>query len=396
MKINALSQIIIPRIYSKKEDNIHIAGKKENFNPVVFSNSYFYPVNFTSRKRTANSTIPSLRLRSSNFLPNRFQDLPCCSCGKKMLTKKKYYEIKQELENIDPNKYLEYLGQYKEYMRPVEESVYNQLCELSKKEGETDLRTLIVSLRENELPELQKKQMKQVKKMNKFAKYLPLNEKKELLKKTLELENEIYKKNSIAPFRRKIMLDNICNIKISNKKKYEKLVKIAEGFPSSKDLSSAWIVKYSGSDKENKPWNSLDIAQRFLMSSVATTDHILAYTIDPNHNDITNYFGMHSGCNENKQNKTFMHWLHEDKENRIKYMKDYFLGVQNLIDSKKINKPMYKNYVAYATYRIYKLSKDTVKLFDDNEFPLTDDEKALIDNPKPVNNQNQKQPVIMQ
>ena len=160
MKINALSQIIIPRIYSKKEDNIHIAGKKENFNPVVFSNSYFYPVNFTSRKRTANSTIPSLRLRSSNFLPNRFLDLPCCSCGKKMLTKKKYYEIKQELENIEPDKYLEYLGQYKEYMRPVEESVYNQLTELSKKEGETDLRTLVLSLRENELPELQKKQMK--------------------------------------------------------------------------------------------------------------------------------------------------------------------------------------------------------------------------------------------
>ena len=71
---------------------------------------------------------------------------------------------------------------------------------------------------------------------------------------------------------------------------------------------------------------------------------------------------MHNACNSQKGNKSFLHWLHEDKDNRIQYLKDYFDAVDNLITSKKIPTKKYKNYVAYATNTIYEASKEQVDL----------------------------------
>lgn len=158
------------------------------------------------------------------------------------------------------------------------------------------------------------------------------------------------------------MIDRISKIKIRNPKKYAKLQNIAKSFPTSHDMNSAWIVKYSGKNKQGEDWTSRDIALRFLSSSVSTTDHILAYDIDCKHNDISNYMAMHAACNSAKGNKPFLQWLYEDKNNRIKYMQDYFDKCDELIKSKKITKKKYREYVAYATNTISDLSKGQVKL----------------------------------
>lgn len=355
------------KIYqSYPKHNINMADSFTYPQKNKLSNFYYFPVNFTSRTRCTSTTKRKLAEKSCDFAVSRMNNLTCPACGKKMLSKGRFRYIAQEMAQLPQDQYLEYLEQYREYMRPVEESVYDEILALSKKNGNSkDIRTLLVSLRDTKLPILQKAQMRQIKKMKAIAKGLPESEKKCLMRKLNSLQSIIRKKNPTAPVRRKIMIDRISKIKIQNPKKYEKIQILAKGFPSSSDMNSAWIVKYSGKNKENKDWNSYDIALRFLSSSVANTDHIIAYSINNNSNDISNYMSMHQACNSQKGNKSFLHWLNEDKTNRINYLKEYFNEVNEIIKSRKIKKKKYKNYVANATRTIFEASKGQLKLFSD-------------------------------
>lgn len=366
---------ILPITYSIKINNFYKPSKNTSFNTVDYNfsgqndkicNLFYYPVNFTSTRRSTGTTKKKLAERSGNFAIARINNLTCPACGKKMLTRNKFNKIAEEFANLSPDQYLEHLGQYRQYMRPVEESVYDEILALSKKNGNSkDIRTLLVNLRETKLPIVQQAQMRQIKKMRAIAKGLSEPEKSCLMQKLDCLQSMIRKKNPSAPVRRKIMIDRISKIKIQNPKKYEKIQILAKGFPSSSDMNSAWIVKYSGKNKQNNDWSSAEIALRFLQSSVANTDHIIAYDIDNNNNDISNYISMHQACNSQKSNKSFLHWLNEDKDNRIKYLQKYFSEVDALIKSKNFKKKKYRNYVANATKTIFEASKGQLKLFSD-------------------------------
>lgn len=364
MKITPINYYInsLPKVLKSNTSNVVAISEQKQITQL--SNLYYQPINFSSKeKRTFESDKPHLKERSGDFTVCKISDVPCPACGKKMLNRTKFEQIAEELAKYPQEDYLYFLADYYEYMRPVEASVYREICNISQKQGmSTDIRELLVSLRDNKLPILQEAQLRQVNKMTALAKSLPEDEKKALLAKIAKLKYEIRKKNSTSPFRRKIMLDRISKVKIRNPRKYEKLQRIAKNFPTSSDMNSAWIVKYSGKDKHGNDWDSYTIALRFLESSIANTDHIIAYGIDNNHDDISNYMAMHSACNGQKGSKPFLQWLFEDKENRIKYMTDYFDHVNELIHTKKIKKKKYKNYVAYATETVFAASKGEVNL----------------------------------
>jgi Cys-tRNA synthase (O-phospho-L-seryl-tRNA:Cys-tRNA synthase) len=163
------------------------------------------------------------------------------------------------------------------------------------------------------------------------------------------------------------MLDRISKVKIRNPRTYDKLQRIAASFPTSSDMNSAWIVKYSGKNKMDEDWDSYSIALRFLSSSIGNTDHILAYAIENNHDDISNYMAMHNACNSQKGSKHFLQWWNEDKENRTKYMQEYFDKADELIKTKKIKKKKYKHYVELAEQTIFDVSQGQLKLFKDEE-----------------------------
>lgn len=375
MKINpVLNSIYSYGNVSLKSQNVS-NPTKDNFNaqnssnPIKeLSNVYYLPVSFTSsQNRTVSTSKTRLKEYSGDFLVSKMNDIPCPACGKKMMNKRLYAKIEEDLAGLPSEQYLDYLGQYTEYMRPVEESVYNELCELSEKTGNKDVRKLVVQLRNQKLPLLQSIQRRQVKKIRALAKTLPEDERAILLHKASALEEIICNKKEDAPFRRKIMLDGMKHVQIRNPHKYNKLQQIASEFPVSSDMNSAWIVKYSGKNKKNEDWSSKDIALRLLASSVANTDHILAYSIDNNHDDISNYMSMHNACNSRKGNKSFLEWLNEDKANRIKYMQSYFETVDGLIKSKKIAKKKYRHYVAYATETIFEASKGQVQIKIDED-----------------------------
>ena len=352
----------VPKVL--KENTTSFVAQPMQKQITQLSNIYYQPINFAAKeKRTFESDKPHLKERSGDFTICKISDIPCPACGKKMLNRTKFEKIAEDLAKEQPENYLYFLADYYDYMRPVEASVYREICQVSQKDGTTtDIRKLLESLRDNKLPILQEAQMRQVNKMTALAKSLPEDEKKALLAKIAKLKYEIRRKNTTSPFRRKIMLDRISKVKIRNPRKYEKLQKIAKNFPTSSDMNSAWIVKYSGKDKRGNDWDSYTIALRFLESSIANTDHIIAYGIDNNHDDISNYMAMHSACNGQKGSKSFLQWLFEDKDNRIKHMTDYFDHVDELIRTKKIKKKKYRNYVAYATETVFVASKGEVNL----------------------------------
>ncbi len=325
---------------------------KNEISPIYYYNNILYPL----EERIYSSRNQAMLERPGDFLINKFENVPCPACGRIMLTRNQFDEFKQLIDNAEPDSYINILEKYKNYMRPIELSVFEEISELSQETGIKDIRKLIEILRQTKLPQLQKIQKQKLKKMKAIAKNLPNTEKKVLSSKLVKLETFIQKKNQEAPFRRKIMIDRISKIKISNKHKYEKLQNIAKSFPTSSDTNSAWIVKYSGKNKQGEPWSSHDIAIRMLEFSVPNTDHILARDKEAHHDDIINYMPMHSGCNSQKSNKSFLHWYNEDRQLRENNLNAYFDKVDELISSGRITDDRYKHYVADATEFISELS----------------------------------------
>ena len=298
----------------------------------------------------------------SKFKISEFDNVPCPSCGKTLLPKEKFSEFYERIETADKEEYLGILEEYREYMRPVEESVFDEIKVLSHTYHTNDLRTLLVNLRDTKLPALQKVQLKKAKQMKTIAKNLPEDERIALLRKINQLEKEIRQEKSTSPFRRKRLIDEIRDVKVSHIPKYNKLQEIARSFPTSSDMNSAWIVKYSGKNKYHEDWDSRDIALRLLCFSVPNTDHILARDIEENHDDLTNYMSMHKSCNEQKSNKSFLEWYYEDKHLHQASLKAYFDKADEIISDGKIEDKRYDNYVANATQLIYQLSQGKVDL----------------------------------
>ena len=79
---------------------------------------------------------------------------------------------------------------------------------------------------------------------------------------------------------------------------------------------------------------------------------------------------MHNACNSQKGSKHFLQWWNEDKQNRTKYMQDYFNKADELIKTKRIKKKKYKNYVELAQQTIFDVSKGQLKLHNDHETNL--------------------------
>ena len=114
-----------------------------------------------------------------------------------------------------------------------------------------------------------------------------------------------------------------------------------------------------------------------LANSVSNTDHMLAYSLERNHDDITNYVAMHCGCNSTKGNKPFMQWFNEAPEKRKEYLNEYFKKAYELISTGILYEPKYQHYVAFATNTISDLSKGQVELerYDKTPLEVLEEEK---------------------
>ena len=330
-------------------------------------------------QRKHSSVYPSLYEHPSKFKLNRFDNLPCPACGNTMMSKQLYKDFQKRLEETEPSNYLYLLGEYRDYMRPIEGSVYDELVKNASTMETNDIRTILTTMRKERLSHLQRIQKRKLTQMKKVVKNLPTDERKALNEKLIELGKQIKSKNEESSFRRKRMIYELQELQISDPVVREKLLEYANAFPTSTDTNVAWIVKYSGKNKFNQDWTSKEIAERMLSNSVSNTDHILAYSIERNHDDITNYMSMHCGCNSTKGNKTFMQWYNEPIGTREDTLNAYFKKAYELISSGKVADPKYQYYVAHATRTIEDISKGFVQLECDDKTP---DEILEIDKTK--------------
>ena len=228
-------QPIFSGIYLKKTVNTNsrdfAIGQNPYSNAKSLSNLYYMPVNFgnSNTRRSYSSVNPEYYTRPADFLPSKIDGLPCPSCGGKMMSKSHFEAISEQLENVSPNNYLDFLNQYEEYMCPIEYSVFQELYGMSKApDASKDIRTLLIQLREHKLPLLQEVQLSLLKKMRRVSKTLPDNEKAVMYHKISTLENLVKKTKAESPFRRKIMIEGIKNVNIKNKETYKKIQNMAD------------------------------------------------------------------------------------------------------------------------------------------------------------------------
>lgn len=359
-RINSFSQ-------AKEEENMSISvvtnPNEAKFLPMPDYRIYTIP---SRDERIYSSKNKELLEIPSHFQLSKLDNIPCPACGKKMLPIEKYNQISDEFDKADSEQYLDILQKYSRYMRPVEYSVLDDIQKISDKTGEKDIRKLMENLRDYKLPILQKIQRQKIKQMSKIAGTLPENEKTVLIQELQKLSQMVRAKNSEAPVRRKLIIEQIQNIPIANKEKYERLQNIAKSFPRSFDMNSSWIVKYSGNDKHGQPYSSKEIALRMLYSSTPNTDHIIPRDLEEHRDEIPNYLSMHRSCNSQKANKSFMQWYNEDRKIRDASLRAYFAKAQALIDSGKVKDARYENYVSMAKNVIKEASKGNVDLKKEN------------------------------
>ncbi len=292
--------------------------------------------------------------------PGKFQlcyldNISCPSCGKPMMSRIVFDEFDQKLQKTPEKDYIQLLEEYEKYMTPVEANVFTKIKPLSKKHPNKTMNELLFKLRDEELPKLEAIQLSRLNEMKKCVNLLPKNEKKKLVETLVNAENRIKARSPKHPFRRKDFIAAIDELRIRNIETKQKLVSTAKLFPSSNESECAWIVKYSSPDKKHQARTNKEIAGRFLCNSKTNTDHMKAQ--DLNGEDvIQNYMAMHSGCNTEKANKSFVQWFNEKPEERSIYIQKYFDKVQDLIDNNELDDPRYLDYVKNANETIKEIS----------------------------------------
>ena len=314
------------------------------------------------------SQVPADHEKSGNFKICNIDGLTCPSCGKPMLPRPVFEEeFLKRLDEVPEKQYINVLNEYEHYMTQVEANVFRKIKAKAEKHPQYNLSRLLIDLRDEELPKLESIQFKKLDQMKIMVQTLPKNERDGITRVINAAEDKIRGRSTKHPFRRKALVEDVQKVKIHNYKTKQNFIKIAESFPSSSEAECAWIVKYSGRDKKKKLRSSREIAERFLINSKTNTDHIIAQDLfDKTDRSITkdlcskdsifNYMAMHSGCNSEKTNKTFMEWFNEKPEPRYRYLQKYLDEVQEALDNGEIDDERYENYTQEVTKTIARAS----------------------------------------
>lgn len=340
-----------------KQDNLPAENKTTTMGLWNTENKVKYSYVSAFGKKENRNDITSDHEESYNFKVRSIDNLICPSCGRPMLSSERYEKLKQQINKASEKEYVSILSKYIPYMREVEANVMEEIKDLNGNHPNLTLQELVTKLKLDKLPELESLQLEKLNKMEIYSNDLPDNEKPYLKKAISTAKTKIGLREIQHPFRKKTFIENINALPLENDNDKQNLIKIAESLPSSNESECAWIVKYSGKKKDGEQRNSKDIADRFLMSISTNTDHMLAQDREIGGQDrISNYILMHSGCNTEKANKTFMEWFDEAPDERGFYLQLYFEGVEKAISKGKIDDPRYINYVKRATNMITRLS----------------------------------------
>lgn len=274
-------------------------------NPIQFNTSKkvqksnfgnFEPKNFSSlncQKDTVSfqGKIPSLVTPTMEDLVNRTKavdilrynilrlakhKVPCPCCGHIMLDIDTYKAFESDIQQTtNPQDILIKIGKLKEYLHPVEMSIYKMMKAKSFEHPEMNLHEIL----KEKLPRSEKKlifqQSKTLVSLGVMSKELP-PEKGNIIGELIgETFQRLFDTRATSRFSRKVFLKKLENIlkDVNNVKLKNKIISEAATLPTAYNNTDAFIVKYAKRDYKGKNPDQ-KIACRMLANSLATVEHI--------------------------------------------------------------------------------------------------------------------------
>lgn len=306
----------------------------------------------------------------------------CPDCGKPVMTKPIFNNIKAELDNADESSYLDVVEKHSEFILPQEEKIIAHIRDVQSRHPEMTLRDVVVQEREIRFDKVENQQFAVLDKMDEVAELLPYEDRSKIHGLAFVSHNIIFERQNNYAFQRSKFIELVDKIELKDKEAKAKIREIAEEMPSSMESEDAWYVKYGGVDKKKQPYTSRHLAERLLAPAYTNTDHVHPWNRG-GFDAVSNFWLMHARCNIIKTDKPFMEWLNEDKENRTGYIKQYLEDAQKAIDESKDPKmhPKYDLYSAKLAKTIYYETNGEIDFTED--FPLPEG----YDVPRPENNE---------
>ncbi len=297
------------------------------------------------------------------------QAVICPDCGKPVMTKPIFAGIKSELDAADDKTYCDVIENHSEFLYPQERKILTHIEKVMKKNPEMTIRDVVVAERENRLDKLEDEQIQVLDKISEMAEVLPYEDRSRIdgLIKTSSMV--IFERQNNYAFQRGKFLELAEGMKLQTKGAKEELLQIASNLPCSMNNEDAWYVKYGGVDSKKKPYTSRVIAEKLVSPTYTNTDHIHPWNLG-GYDATSNFWLMHARCNIIKTDKPFVEWLNEDRDNRVKYIKEYLVSTQEAIDNSNDPKmhPKYDLYAAKIAKTIWYETNGEVDFTED--FPL--------------------------
>ena len=370
-------------IETVKKDNVdgyapvtaNLWGAKTSSSPVSMADFTAYIPSFGASRATNNpddldpieaDTQSKFRLSSLDF------PMICPDCGRPIMTKPIFTEIKEELANANEKTYLDVVESHKEFLFPQEENILKFLQEQKAKYPNKSISKIVRSERQKRIGQIEKQQYQVMDSIGKFSDTLPDDERKLVRTVLFATGDEIFKRNYDFEYQRYEFITKIGEMDIKDKAVKEKLLALAAKMPSAANDESAWFVKYGAYNKKTGEYRSSEeIAQKLLAPAYTNTDHVHPWNrggLDA----VSNFWLMHARCNIIKTDKPFSEWLDEDRDNRVGYIKQYLTDAQKAIDESDDPKmhPKYDLYSAKLAKTIYYETNGEVDFTE--EFPLPD------------------------
>lgn len=211
-----------------------------------------------------------------NILRLAKHKIPCPCCGHIMLDIDTYKAFEADIQKTtNPQDILIKIGKLKEYLHPVEMSVYKMMKAKLFEHPNMSLHEVL----KEKLPRSEKKlifqQSKTLVSLGVMSKELPAEKGNVIGQLIGETFQRLFDTGSTSRFSRKVflkkleyMLKDVDNIKLKNK-----MISEAANLPTAYNDADAFIVKYAKRDYKGKNPDQ-KIACRMLANSLATVEHI--------------------------------------------------------------------------------------------------------------------------
>ena len=218
---------------------------------------------------------PASQIFRNNILRIAKHGVPCPCCGRIMLDIDSFNNFKKAIEPLhNPRDILQQIGQYSQYLHPVEKNIFKMLVKENQQKPKMSLHEIILSKLHTAERDLITEQAKIFVNIGLLSRELApedCEKVNKLLKKTYA---QIFDKEPTSKFSRKIFISELEGLLNNTDKRLRKIiVESAIQLPTAYNNKDAFIVKYA---KKNYKKQTPDkaIAIRLLSNSTVTIEHI--------------------------------------------------------------------------------------------------------------------------